>query len=158
MPDMLVRLYDLPALEPCVAPLREEGVVIRHARAYEKDRVVAWVREMFSPNWASECEVAFGNHPVSCYVATENGEIVGFACYESTCKNFFGPTGVIIPARGRGIGRALLLACLHAMWMDGYAYAIIGGVGPKEFYAKAVGAIEIPDSTPGIYVDMLKEG
>jgi hypothetical protein len=33
----------------------------------------------------------------------------------------------------------------------GYAYAIIGGVGPKEFYAKTVGAIEIPDSAPGIY-------
>lgn len=37
----------------------------------------------------------------------------------------------------------------------GYAYAIIGGVGPADFYARAVGAVEIPDSTPGIYADML---
>jgi len=30
-------------------------------------------------------------------------------------------------------------------------------VGPKDFYAKAVGAIEIPGSDPGIYVDILPE-
>jgi hypothetical protein len=30
-------------------------------------------------------------------------------------------------------------------------------VGPKEFYEKAVGAIEIPGSNPGIYVDILPE-
>jgi hypothetical protein len=30
-------------------------------------------------------------------------------------------------------------------------------VGPKEFYAKTVGAIEIPGSDPGIYVDILPE-
>ena len=28
----------------------------------------------------------------------------------------------------------------------GYAYAIIGGVGPAEFYARAVGAVMIADS------------
>lgn len=36
-----------------------------------------------------------------------------------------------------------------------YGYAIIGWVGPAEFYAKAVGAVEIPDSTPGVYRGML---
>ena len=39
----------------------------------------------------------------------------------------------------------------------GYAYGIIGGVGPAEFYAKTVGATLIPDSTPGIYTDMLSD-
>ena len=37
----------------------------------------------------------------------------------------------------------------------GYAYAIIGAAGPVEFYAKAVGATVIPDSSPGIYADLL---
>ncbi len=37
----------------------------------------------------------------------------------------------------------------------GFAYAIIGGVGPKEFYAKNCGAIEIPGSDPGTYTDLL---
>ena len=53
--------------------------------------------------------------------------------------------------RGQGIGRALLLAALQAIRDQGYAYAIIGGVGPAEFYEKAVDALLIPKSTPGIY-------
>jgi hypothetical protein len=57
--------------------------------------------------------------------------------------------------RKRGVGAALLVACLNAMRDSGYGYAIIGWVGPREFYAKTVGAIEIPDSTPGIYRDLL---
>jgi hypothetical protein len=157
MPDMLVKLYDLPNATDFIAALAEEEVIIRQARAYEKHTVVNWVREFFGPGWGSECEVAFSNHPVSCYIATEKGVLLGFACYESTCKNFFGPTGVIMPARTRGIGRALLLSCLHAMQAEGYAYAIIGGVGPQAFYKKVAGAIEIPDSTPGIYRDMLED-
>ena len=39
----------------------------------------------------------------------------------------------------------------------GYVYGIIGGVGPAEFYAKAVGATLIADSSPGIYADGLKK-
>ena len=57
--------------------------------------------------------------------------------------------------RGKGIGRALLLSALHAQRAQGYGYSIIGGVGPAEFYAKAVGAVVIADSTPGIYDGML---
>ena len=38
---------------------------------------------------------------------------------------------------------------------EGHAYAIIGGVGPKDFYSRVVGAIEIPGSDPGIYRDIL---
>ena len=37
----------------------------------------------------------------------------------------------------------------------GYAYAVIGGAGPTGFYEKAVGAIPIPHSTPGIYTNDL---
>ena len=40
---------------------------------------------------------------------------------------------------------------------DGYAYAIIGGVGPAAFYASAVGAIPIEGSSPGIYRDPLRK-
>ena len=39
----------------------------------------------------------------------------------------------------------------------GYAYAIIGGAGTMEFYQRVVDVIEIPGSTPGIYVDRLAE-
>jgi len=68
----------------------------------------------------------------------------------------FGPTGVLQSARGKGIGKALLLACLWSLREMGYVYAIIGAAGPVRFYQKTVGAIIIPDSEPGIYTDMLK--
>ena len=41
------------------------------------------------------------------------------------------------------------------MRLKGYGYAIIGWIGPGEFYRKTVGAVEIPDSTPGIWKDWL---
>ena len=48
--------------------------------------------------------------------------------------------------QGRGIGKALLLRSLHAMRDEGYQYAIIGGIGPAEFYEKCVGAVLIESS------------
>ena len=82
--------------------------------------------------------------------------MLGFGCYDTTAKGFFGPTGVDEAARGKGIGAALLLVCLHALYADGYAYGIIGGAGPVEFYEKIVGAMVIPGSDPGVYRGMLR--
>lgn len=157
MSDMLVKLYTLPPLEPFLAQQTGAGIDIRRAIAAEKNVVVNWVRHSFYPEWVGECEVAFSRQPVACYIAVEGDQLIGFACHDATYRNFFGPTGVKETHRRRGIGRALLLACLHAMAAQGYGYAIIGGVGPAEFYTKMVGAIEIEDSAPGIYRGMLKE-
>ncbi len=157
MPDMLVKLYDLPEVNSLVQRLKDQGLVIRTARSYEKHDVVEWVQDSFGRRWASECDVAFSNHPVSCFIATEAGKIIGFACYESTCKNFFGPTGVAKIKQGLGIGKALFLSCLHAMAAQGYAYAIIGGAESSDFYAKTVGATKIEGSVPGIYCDRLTQ-
>ena len=155
MADMLVKLYDLPDSTPLKSRLGGQGLSLRRAMAYEKRAVVSWVDANYGEGWACECDVSFGNQPISCYLAVEHGSIVGFACYDSTCRNYFGPIGVAEDARGRGIGAALLLSCLEAMRFDGFAYAIIGGVGPREFYAKVAGAVEIMGSTPGIYRDRL---
>jgi hypothetical protein len=38
----------------------------------------------------------------------------------------------------------------------GYAYGIIGGAGPTQFYERAVGATLIVESVPGIYADPIK--
>jgi GNAT superfamily N-acetyltransferase len=157
MTDMLVKLYTLPDLESVIANQKEAGIDIRRAMAAEKKIVVDWVGQHFEPAWVGECEVAFARQPISCFIAVDKGQVAGFACHDATCRNFFGPTGVSHSYRGRGIGRALLLACLHAMAGQGYAYAIIGGVGPVEFYAKTVGAVVIENSEPGIYGGMLKK-
>ena len=155
--DMLVKLYDLPSKEKYIRELEKTGVKIRVARAYEKTQIICWVHKNFSREWADECSVAFSNHPVSCLIAVARGELTGFACYDCTCRNFFGPIGVAEQARGHGAGKALLLTVLEAMAACGYAYAIIGGVdNARDFYKTAIGAVEIPGSSPGIYCDRLQ--
>lgn len=154
---MLVRLYDLPESRSLYERVEESGVILRRPGAYEKHLVEAFVRQHFSPKWVSELQVAFARQPISCFIATKNQEVLGFACYETTGRGYFGPTGVGEAARGLGLGKALLFKALEAQREAGYAYAFIGGVGPKEFYAKAVGAVEIQGSDPGVYVDILPE-
>ena len=158
MADMLVKLYTLPPLEAEIAALDEQGITIRRAIAPEKQVILNWVEKEFNSRWMSECDVSFKNAPPSCWIAVENQQIIGFACYECTCKNFFGPIGVGEAARGRKVGKALLLACLHDMRSQGYGYAIIGGAGEgvADFYRKTVGAMVIEDSSPGIYRGMLR--
>ncbi len=153
---MLVNLLKLPPLEPTLSELRQAGVIIRRAQAYEITPVRDFILKNFKPAWADEISVGYANKPVSVFIAVRDKEVMGFAAYECTRRNFFGPTGVAESERGRGVGRALLLACLWGLREMGYAYAIIGGVGPAEFYERAVGATLIPDSTPGIYADPIK--
>lgn len=155
MPDLLVPLYKLPPAQPRVDALREQGIVVRRAHAFELSRTRRFVTGHFTESWADEAEAAFARQPITCRLAVHDKRIVGFACVESTARAFFGPTGVDPAFRGRGIGGALLIASLHGLRAMGYAYGIIGAAGPVDFYAKAVGAIAIPDSTPGIYTDLL---
>jgi predicted N-acetyltransferase YhbS len=155
MIDMLVRLYDLPDPTAVYREVAEKGITLRRARAFEKHTVAAFAREHFSEKWVSEVEVALTRQPVTCFIATRDKQILGFACYDTTLRGFFGPTGVSETARGMGLGKALLFKSLEGLRELGHAYAIIGGVGPKEFYAKTCGAIEIPGSDPGTYTDLL---
>ena len=157
MPDMLVNLLNVPDPTASIESLRAEGVIVRRAQAFEISRVREFVVSQFTTGWADEVSVGFANKPVSVYIATREGEIIGFGAYECTRRTFFGPTGVLESERGKGVGRALLLACLRGLYEIGYAYGIIGGVGPAEFYEKAVGATVITGSEPGIYTDMLKK-
>ena len=154
MPDMLVKLYAIPDLAPALERVRGHGVVVRPASSPEKPRVLAWTAQHF-PYWTAEVESAYARLPASCFLAVREQELLGFACYDSIRPNFFGPTGVLEAERGRQIGTALLLAALHAQKAQGYAYAIIGGVGPAEYYAKTVGATLIEGSQPGIYDGLL---
>ncbi|MGO4530075.1 GNAT family N-acetyltransferase [Paenibacillus sp. 2TAF8] len=156
MSDMLVALYRLPEQHSGLDQLKAASIVIRRAIAPEKQQVLNWVRTHFNQPWVDECDVAFARQPVTCYIALEQGRMIGFACYEATCRNFFGPTGVSPDARGKGVGTALLLACMHAMRADGYGYAIIGSAGPMDFYKRTLGAVEIENSIPGIYEGMLR--
>ncbi len=155
-------LYRLEGAAERLDGVRKKGITIRLAMAYERDVVIDWVREVFepgAPGWAGECAVALSTVPATCYIATRDGELLGFACHDATAKGFFGPTGVDAQVRGLGVGAALLVASLVAMRDSGYGYAVIGGAGDDVigFYKKVVGAVEIADSVPGIYKDKLDQ-
>jgi len=155
MADLLVRLYDLPAFE-ATDRVRAAGITIRRALPPERHVVLAWIEAQFSLPWVSEAALALSQQPPTLYLALKDNRIFGFACYDTSAKGFFGPTGVDPAARGQGIGEALLIATLAAMREAGYAYAVIGDAGPVGFYQKRLDAFEIPKSRPGIYAGMLR--
>jgi len=146
MSDVLVNLYSLKE-----APREIEGVEIRRPLPHEKGILKKWVAENFFHEWAEEFENSFKLFPVTAFVALRDGRPVGFACYEATCRGFFGPTAVLPHERGKGIGKELLIRSMHGLRELGYAYGIVGGAGPADFYAKTLGGFPIPGSTPGIY-------
>lgn len=108
MMDMLVRLYDLPDIEEDLRRLEREGFLIRRPGAYERHLVADWVGRNFSPKWVSEAKVAFGRQPISCYIATREKKILGFACYDVTARGFWahgsGGRGAQKRIRHRAIG------------------------------------------------------
>jgi predicted N-acetyltransferase YhbS len=153
--DCLVNLYSrrMAALGKRVEDVE---AAIRIALPPELHIIQRWVRENFSEYWVSEVTVAMSHQPPGCLIAVADGNLVGFACYDATARGFFGPTGVAESQRGKGIGLALLFHTLQAMKAQGYAYAIIGAVGPHEFYANAVGAVPIEADREDVYQGLLR--
>ena len=156
MPDLLVNLLRLPPLDPLLNEVKNAGLNLRRAQPFELTPVREFIKDSFSVAWADEISVGFAHQPVTVYIATRDNSVVGFAGYECTRRSFFGPTGVAESERGRGAGKALLIAALCGLRELGYVYAIIGRAGPVEFYQQAVGATVIEGSEPGIYTDLLK--
>ena len=164
MPDMLVKLYDLPDDAAAQRRVADAGVHIRRGMTYDAARVRRWLETHFPGGWPDEVEAGLRRTPTTVFLAIDSGagapdakgELLGFAAYDTTARGFFGPMGTRADAEGRGIGAALLHTALRQMRADGYGYAIIGLVGPAGFYKKQVGAIAIPDSEPGVYAHFLK--
>jgi predicted N-acetyltransferase YhbS len=157
MHDMLVKLYDIPDDWSFIKKMEEQEITVRKPIGPEHHVIVRWVKEKFNPAWSSEMQNALANRPISCFVAIKDKKVIGFACYDATSLGYFGPTGVEGKYRGKGVGKALLFACLLDMKLKGYGYAIIGGVGPADYYKKTVNAVDIPDSTPGLWKTWMQE-
>ena len=154
--DYLVNLYALSTSAEIDAKMQTAEITIRRTLSPEFEIVCDWIREHFGSGWSGETAIAFMRQPISCFIALKDKKLLGFAVYDSTSRGFFGPTGVDEKARGSGIGHALLLATLLDMRNVGHSYAVIGDIGPAEFYVNAVGATPIPGSEQGLYVDLLK--
>lgn len=158
MADMLVKLYDIPFSYALEERLAEEGIRIKKALAPDRSRIIEFSKMCAKDDYSDEVSAAFCNNPITCYIATKEKKIIGFACYEATAKNFFGPMAVLDSERKKGVGKALLLRSLGSMQELGYAYAIIGWPAKSavEFYKKCAGAVMIDESSSGVYKRMIE--
>jgi len=140
MADLIVNLYEKDYLKDTNVSLKNDEIKIKRILSPNADSLVQFVSTHFSSGWASEVKAGIYKPHPTCFIATHNGEIVGFACYDATAKGYFGPTGVNPDYRGNNIGQVLLLTTLEAMKEAGYGYAVIGGVNEKVqgFYARYV--------------------
>ena len=151
--DMLIRLFHIPHFPRAD---RCGEAIIRKPIAPEYDVVAGWIADHFSRGWASEARASMTVRPISLFIATRSDTLLGFCCYDATARGFVGPIGVAKSVRGTGVGAALLRACLADMRAMGYGYAVAGAVGAPEFFRRVAGAVEIADSSPGIYRGMLR--
>jgi len=120
---------------------------IRKVNKKEINKLVHFIGYNFSNDWSQTIREAFSLNEPPVYVAfDDSGDIVGFAAYDiyKNKKCYFGPMGVALSNRVKGIGYSLLHHCLKDMRDIGYEYAIIGQAGPIEFYEKACNAVVIP--------------
>lgn len=102
---------------PLAGKLRSEGIEVRPGTGDDILPLLAFMEEHF-PHWVPDIRrvlgaiVGSGEATSTLHVATDNGEIIGYA---QTTMERFGPFGVNADYRGRGIGAVLLSRALVAM-------------------------------------------
>lgn len=159
--DLLVPLYRLDlSVEEDLKRLAAEGISVKRAHPVNSGAVYDFVEENFSKGWRNEVGACFA-HPVpTCFIAVKDKKVIGFAAYEATAPDFFGPVGVKAEERKKHVGAVLSRLCFASMKEMGYGYAIIGWAAQSahEFYAKQFGAIDIPDSGPenSVYANLVQ--
>ena len=110
MADMLVKLYPLPTAPGLEEALQEKGITIKKALAPDMSKIIAFTEANGHPSWADEIRVCFMNQPASVYIAVKDQEIIGFGCYETTARGFFGPTLVAASALVAMVGVTMICA------------------------------------------------
>ncbi len=96
-------------------------------------RVLEFIEHEFGPIW--RFEAARG---AAVFYVEDGGEIAGFSTHEANNRGLgsFGPTGVRISARGRGLGRLLVAASLADLRRLGYHRAVIPWTAATEYYRR----------------------
>ena len=65
--------------------------MIKVVKINDRIPILAFVQKQFQKNWVYEVEHALMESVSKCVIATEGGIILGFACFDSSAKGFFGP-------------------------------------------------------------------
>lgn len=133
-----------------VVPLGENPLVpqsppagVSRVSSIDRDEVLAFIRAEFGRAWAWEASrAAAAETPTLMVLRGSDGRPCGFSAHDANNRGlgFFGPMGVAPSARGRGAGRALLLASLADLRRIGYSEAVISWVANEGFYERVASA------------------
>lgn len=119
------------------------GYEIRRAQPGDAGALTAMITPVFSAAWSFEVSQAMREQPAGVHVAVErrSGALVAFAAHDGNNRGlgWFGPTGTLPEHRGRGLGAALLCACLVDVAAAGHAVCEVAWIGPRAFYDRAAG-------------------
>lgn len=121
-----------------------DGYRVGRPTSLELPAVLHMVSTQFAPVWAKEVGLAAHGPRHALFCAwTEEGVPIAFACADGNNQGlgWFGPAGTLPAHRGKKLGEALLVHTLLAV--EGLPEAgVIAWIGPKPFYARAVGAVD----------------
>ena len=79
---------------------------MKRAFAGDKETILRFGQEHFQRNWIYETECSLVQDVSKCFIATENGEVIGFACFDSSAKGF-SDQWALIPKEERSIQERL---------------------------------------------------
>lgn len=118
------------------------GIECRRAIPADAGRLDDFFSGQFGDDWRYEVELGLRRYPPGLHLALEDGRIIGFSAHSTQNEEwgFFGPMGSSPAARGKGIGRVLLMRCLNDLRDAGHTTAVIPWVGPISFYKQWVNA------------------
>jgi GNAT superfamily N-acetyltransferase len=120
----------------------QAGYVVRRGTRADSEQLSASISIGFGGAWPYEIERALCVDPPGVHVAWKDGRPAAFAAHDGNNQGlgWFGPAGTWPEHRGKGLGEALLIACLVDI-AAAHDIAEIAWVGPREFYEKSVGVI-----------------
>ena len=114
------------------------GYEVRRAEAGEAAALAAAIAAEFGGAWPFETVRALDGGGV--HVAVKDGEYAAFAAHDGNNQGlgWFGPAGTWSSHRGRGLGEALLLACLRDV-AAAHPQCEVAWIGPRRFYEQSAG-------------------
>jgi hypothetical protein len=133
--NLLIDVRGNPRLDRATST---RGYEIRRADAAEGDALAAAIAAEFGGAWPFETARALEVGGV--HVAVKGGGYAAFAAHDGNNQGlgWFGPAGTWSSHRGRGLGEALLLACLRDVAAK-HPQCEVAWIGPRRFYEQSAG-------------------
>ena len=120
---------------------RDAGYTVRRAGMSDAPALVDVIGRELSLAWAFEVERALGA-PSGVHIAeTGDRQLAAFAAHDGNNRGlgWFGPAGTLAAHQKRGLGEALLIACLADLAAAGHTTCEVAWIGPRGFYERVAG-------------------